>query len=71
MSSSQSQRSPDQPFEWVELSCEEKSARRDFYYSDPDVISVEVECVRSQPGGVLMPKGYADLAAEIYNFLIC
>ena len=57
------------PYKWVALSQKEKAERRKLY-SDPKVLSIEVEAVRSVPGDLLMPKGYAKIAEDIYNFVL-
>lgn len=58
--------SPKYPFKWVELSPSEKETRRALF-SDPGVVSVEVEAARSEPGGMLMPKAFATMAEDVYN----
>ena len=53
------------PFQWVDLSEEEKNARRKIYPGTK--ISAEVEAVKSVPGNVYMPSGFRDIAEDLYN----
>lgn len=57
---------PAYPFKWTPLSDEEKSERKKLFQNVTR--SSEVEMVRAEPGGMLMPEPYARMAEAVYNF---
>ena len=53
------------PFQWIDISQEEKDARRKIF---PGVkISAEVDMVKSIPGNVYMPAKFKEIAEDLYN----
>ena len=56
---------PDYAYYWHPISeCEKAEKLAAFKKKN----SMEVDCVKSVPEGVYMPKSFPDIAKEIYNF---
>ena len=50
------------PYKWVDISAEDQIERRKLFSPSAAVL------VRSEPDGILMPKAFAAIAEELYNF---